>query len=615
MRKKINGFTLIELLAIIVILAIIAVITIPVILNVIESARRGAAIDSAYGYKEAIYQSFLTELSTDPTKKLPTGTYVLDENGILVNTNGNLVVNISGNAPKENSWVSLEQGEVLYYSLKIGDYTVSLVEGSDIEAVKNGEIVLTPEALAEKVEKERQDNAKELALNLASTKSGTGLYDVENGWTACVGGSVVGYSVKVTVDDIDYVVTKSDSESSVLVTKNTTTIASSIDSAKEVVNSLANNYLTSAYNANSGNTETVSLKVSEIGVDIPSGMDNNSWIYYNYDENATPKVSATEYSLKFTVGETNYTNTIVVNLKNSQVALDTTTNTLVAQKTAMPVDSNGYIANSYVKTHPVYFNPVSGEYCGDYEITGVSTDYKSANSSPEYNGVTPGNGQTSCLKWYAFSVNSDGSMNMILDHNTTNNIAWNSSNSTLSGPSKAFLYQLYADTSGWHSSLVRSDSYTASWTYNSIARTFTIDYSKHYASSSASEPTAGGVKARLITAQEVATITGQSNWSENTSTSGFYFDGSSSNRSAGDNAYAWLFDNTYDCEKYGCNVKDNSQKNSTYNYGYWSSSPVAGYDHYAWYVYYGGYLGSNTVRNTSYGLRPVITVSASSVSS
>jgi len=48
MKNK-KGFTLIELLAIIVILAIIAVITVPIILNIIENARKGAAFDSVYG--------------------------------------------------------------------------------------------------------------------------------------------------------------------------------------------------------------------------------------------------------------------------------------------------------------------------------------------------------------------------------------------------------------------------------------------------------------------------------------------------------------------------------------------------------------------------------------
>ena len=53
MKKK-NGFTLIELLAIIVILAIIAVITVPIILNIIDSSKKGAKTDSFYGYKDAI---------------------------------------------------------------------------------------------------------------------------------------------------------------------------------------------------------------------------------------------------------------------------------------------------------------------------------------------------------------------------------------------------------------------------------------------------------------------------------------------------------------------------------------------------------------------------------
>ena len=54
--KKMNkkGFTLIELLAIIVILAIIAVITVPIILNIIENARAGAAKNSVIGYGKSV---------------------------------------------------------------------------------------------------------------------------------------------------------------------------------------------------------------------------------------------------------------------------------------------------------------------------------------------------------------------------------------------------------------------------------------------------------------------------------------------------------------------------------------------------------------------------------
>lgn len=51
MKKK--GFTLIELLAVIVILTIIALITIPLILNTIEMAKKGAFKDTAYGLIES----------------------------------------------------------------------------------------------------------------------------------------------------------------------------------------------------------------------------------------------------------------------------------------------------------------------------------------------------------------------------------------------------------------------------------------------------------------------------------------------------------------------------------------------------------------------------------
>ena len=49
-----KAFTLIELLAIIVILAVIAVITVPIILNIIDSAKEGAAKNSIIGYAKSV---------------------------------------------------------------------------------------------------------------------------------------------------------------------------------------------------------------------------------------------------------------------------------------------------------------------------------------------------------------------------------------------------------------------------------------------------------------------------------------------------------------------------------------------------------------------------------
>ncbi|MBE6144858.1 MAG: prepilin-type N-terminal cleavage/methylation domain-containing protein [Firmicutes bacterium] len=60
MKKK--GFTLIELLAVIVILAIIALIAVPVIMNIIASARKSAFEDTAYGLISAGEMYYAREL-------------------------------------------------------------------------------------------------------------------------------------------------------------------------------------------------------------------------------------------------------------------------------------------------------------------------------------------------------------------------------------------------------------------------------------------------------------------------------------------------------------------------------------------------------------------------
>lgn len=53
MKGNKKGFTLIELLAVIVILAVIALITTPIVLNLINNARKGAFIRSAEGVLKA----------------------------------------------------------------------------------------------------------------------------------------------------------------------------------------------------------------------------------------------------------------------------------------------------------------------------------------------------------------------------------------------------------------------------------------------------------------------------------------------------------------------------------------------------------------------------------
>jgi prepilin-type N-terminal cleavage/methylation domain-containing protein len=67
MRK---GFTLIELLAVIVILTIIAFISVPLILNVIDNAKKGAFKSTAYGIIEAAEFEFSQNLLKGNTEEV-----------------------------------------------------------------------------------------------------------------------------------------------------------------------------------------------------------------------------------------------------------------------------------------------------------------------------------------------------------------------------------------------------------------------------------------------------------------------------------------------------------------------------------------------------------------
>ena len=64
--KKIKkGFTLLELLAVIVILIIIVLITVPIILRIIENAKKDSALDSAYGIRQAVKYYYVSDIYID----------------------------------------------------------------------------------------------------------------------------------------------------------------------------------------------------------------------------------------------------------------------------------------------------------------------------------------------------------------------------------------------------------------------------------------------------------------------------------------------------------------------------------------------------------------------
>ena len=199
----------------------------------------------------------------------------------------------------------------------------------------------------------------------------------------------------------------------------------------------------------------------------------------------------------------------------------------------------------------------------------------------------------------------DGSknLNLILDHNTTAAKAWTNSTTQINanGPIDA-INQLKTDTLGWKGTITPSN-YTMDQRGQTSNAYYIIDYSEY--------------KARLITAQEVAQITGADkeetlNWEEKSAVDLYYFDSLSTSQSdtckKGNTIgckYGWLYDRTsLDCNLLGC--LNNSDRGT---YGYWTSAANASQSTKAWLVNRNGYMYSTSITtSTDYGIRPVIEV-------
>ena len=124
MKKK-KGFTLIELLAVIVILAIIALIVTPIVLNLINTARKGAFSRSAEGVLKAsklYYTSSLVEEVNTTTQEFSCDNKeCLSEDGTKLDVDGNMgegIVTITGDGK-----ISFELGNGTYCAEKEVDDT------------------------------------------------------------------------------------------------------------------------------------------------------------------------------------------------------------------------------------------------------------------------------------------------------------------------------------------------------------------------------------------------------------------------------------------------------------------------------------------------------------
>ena len=266
-----------------------------------------------------------------------------------------------------------------------------------------------------------------------------------------------------------------------------------------------------------------------------------------------------------------------------EVAYNPTTKKYEATEKGNTTPDTPQPTKTYANGEVVYFNVTTGEKCSDYTETQSNTGTKSG-----------------CMKFYAFNDDGKDTVNLILDHNTRATVAWNSSKSNTSGP-KEILDSLKTATASWKGTETPSN-YTMDQTGQTSKASYTIDYS--------------GYKARLITAQEIATITGNTSWDERSASSEYYFDsklstaGSSTCTSGNTTGckYGWLYDRTSaNCTTYGCLNNSGNR--------YWTASSYSRDSGNAWYVDYNGSIGNDGVSYTGfYGVRPVIEVLKSKLS-
>ena len=252
-------------------------------------------------------------------------------------------------------------------------------------------------------------------------------------------------------------------------------------------------------------------------------------------------------------------------------------NKKISVKGSTPDNGNIEIKNKEVKSYDI---GIYGYVVSNGEVKKVSTTKKIKNGTAVYynpetrkkcseseSKSTTGT-KNGCMKWYVFNdKEGNATVNVILDHNTTAGVAYNSTGNN--SEMKEVKTKLEEDTSTWKNT------------------------------------------ARLITANEIAKITGNTVFDVNKENqSWFYLDSNNQTQianSTNKSKYAWLFDYTRECTNYGCNTSDLS------TWGYWTSTTKTGTTDRAWCVVRYGDLGPDVVSATGYGVRPVITISKSNI--
>ena len=593
MKRK--GFTLIELLAVIVILAVIALIAIPVVLNMIESARKSAARSSALGYIDAIeYNNGFATLGSDANL---TETYTKVESGDISGIN----IKFKGKKPDSGNVTVDPSGKVTEAELCINGYKVKY-ENRDAKVIGKCSSSSEDEDNSSYVVYDNYYRTQELYYNPV-TNSYCDSKDTSNN---CYSWAVINPNLSndkielFLLDDVSNYRVSSTSAGS----QPTTTII-------DELNTITSTWSSDLSITNSDYSSVTSTEAGTVTIDF---SNSKARVLYKSELNTEILVKMKDNS---TCGVNNYPCTILYNGSEGDSAGSFTgwgqinfsnfsTYTASVTRTGGPLGSGGLQSNFFI--HPVIeVNKKTTSVTVKNKIktidktnknnegtsmegligvvyldpTNLEKECSSSDASSNVNSNNTPTGITNgCMKWYIYGENGNN-YKMILDHNTSGNVSWNGSYSENNAEGMLeVIERLIDDTKGWK------------------------------------------VNSRLITANELATIVNFTAFDVNDTTAmGFYLDGTGDKKqtatakSKGASKYSWLYDYTQRCEANGCSIEDNSQypflkkdysESDTIN-GYWTSTANPSQSSSAWSViFYGNVSNGSIFVSRNFGVRPVI---------
>jgi len=346
-------------------------------------------------------------------------------------------------------------------------------------------------------------------------------------------------------------------------------IGSVKNSAYGYVDAVSNFYYEQSINYSSyefDNKRYNSSELKDLGVSVSGKQpENNSWVDIIDDEIINGCLQFGDYFVNIEhdfVGEVSKGKCDSVDEWNQTIF----PNVLKSSGQTVYYDSN------WIKEHPIFYNPIRNLKC----------NY----------------GETDCMKWYAYSE-SNGKVNMLLDHNITNEEWADEGVFTNQSMPNELLSVLDEIVINWSDKLIRRDSYSHKWNYDSTDYSLFIDYT--------------GKKARLLSVEEISDIMQDSSWTDDIDV--YYFGSGSSNGYLAQNddeqmkqrSFSWLFDNMHECTFYGC---ESAQSDV---YAYWTITPKSNTADKIWCVSRDGSLDSTESSTSWVGIRPVISVSKSTI--